>query len=84
MGKMIGTQGIINEFPHSSHNILFLISFLCSHHKMLNLLPYNIQTISAQSNWGKHKIILLQFISNLRRSLIIDLQRTLRNVMKMG
>lgn len=23
MGKMIGIQGIINEFPHSPHNILF-------------------------------------------------------------
>lgn len=57
MGKLIDNQGSKKDSSHSSHTFYFQISFLCSHRKMLNLIPYIIQTISAQSNWGKHRII---------------------------
>ena len=43
MGKMIGTQGGINELPIPLIAFYFLISFVCPHHKMLNLIPYNVQ-----------------------------------------
>lgn len=43
MDKMIGTQGGISEFPIPLTAFYFLISFICPHHKMLILIPYNIQ-----------------------------------------